>query len=146
LSKISSQYTWINYLYGSVCRISCAARSFLTIDPATRLVVCKRDKSLSGKYWNNVTNSAGQMYPDYCIPKLTLDTISSSLACNQISADLFRTQCSSMSQPSSYAGKGYDCCYSSSSLTSQLAELFDFNASAANNQNVILTTLVQSEP
>lgn len=140
LSKISSQYTWI---YNSNCKISCAARSFLTVDPVTNLAVCKRDKSTAGKFWNTVLNSAGQLYPNYCIPKVSFQN---QLSCSPIFGDIARNPCSSNNQPPSYAGKGYDCCYSSSSLTSQSAELFNFNAPATDNQNVLLTTLVNSEP
>lgn len=122
LSLISSQYTWINSVFSnSKCKIVCAARSFLTIDPATNLAVCKRDKTQPGKFWNTVLNSAGQLYPNYCIPKLNVVPGFSNLACNQISTDLFRNPCSSQTQPSTYREKGYDCCFSSSSTTTQSA-------------------------
>lgn len=117
LAKISSQYSWINTIFGFSCRISCAPRSFLTIDPATNLAVCKRDKSQPGKFWNAVLNPSGQLYADYCIPKLALENTTNRIACNQISADLFTNQCSNTFQPLSYIGKGYDCCYSSSNIT-----------------------------
>ena len=122
LSLISSQYTWISSLLTvSKCRISCAARSFLTIDPATNLPVCKRDKTQPGKFWNTVLNSAGQLYPNYCIPKLSIVPGFSNMACARISSDLFNNPCSSTTQPLTYSGKGYDCCFSSSSTTTQSA-------------------------
>ena len=63
MSLISYQYSWIYSLSTvSKCRISCAARSFLTFDPATNLAVCKRDKTQPGKFWNTFLNSAGQLH------------------------------------------------------------------------------------
>ena len=120
MSLISYQYSWISSPSTfSKCRISCAARSFLTYDPITNLAVCKRDKSQPGKFWNTVLNSAGQLYPDYCIPKLTIVPGSNGMACTLIIPGLFNSQCSSQTQPSTYSGKGYDCCFSSSSTTTQ---------------------------